>query len=96
MNTNFVNRAISNRLTNETYNLDRLTPQSRLVVKHMARAGSISLREALADHSIQSLTRRITEIKDEEIAVRTERLLHPITKQRYSRYSLVRPAQVTL
>lgn len=79
-----------------TYTLDALTAQAKLIVKHMAKAGSITLREALADHSIQSLTRRITEIKAEGIAVHTVRSKHPITGQRYSRYSLVKPQLVAL
>jgi hypothetical protein len=65
-----------------------LTPQAKLVLQHIQTAGSITQREALIDHSIQSLTRRITEIRDAGIMVRKDRREHPITGQRYMRYSL--------
>ena len=37
-----------------------LTPQAQTVLKHLNEAGTITQREALLDHSVQSLTRRIT------------------------------------
>lgn len=65
-----------------------LTPQAHTVYKHMRDAGSITQREAILDHSVQSLTRRITEIQDKGIPVIREDRKHPITGQRYARYSL--------
>lgn len=78
------------------YSTSGLTPQAKTVLRHMAVAGSITQREAMVDHSIQSLTRRITEIKDNAITVIVERKKHPITGQRYARYSLVNPQLVAL
>lgn len=72
----------------EVVSCPRLTPQAQTVLKHMKEAGSITQREALVDHSIQSLTRRITELQDAGIAVKREDKRHPITNQRYARYSL--------
>ena len=78
------------------YSTASLTPQAIVVLKHMAVAGSITQREAMIDHSVQSLTRRITEIKDNYIPVKVEHKKHPMTGQRYARYSLVSPELVAL
>ena len=65
-----------------------LTPQASLVLAHMEHAGSITQREAMLDHSIQSLTRRITELNVNGFRVNREDKKHPLTGQRYARYSL--------
>lgn len=66
----------------------RLTPQAHTVLTHITKAGSITQREAIVDHSVQSLTRRITEIRDAGFDIAAEFRYHPITGQRYARYSL--------
>ena len=66
-----------------------LTRQANIVLGHMIRAGSITQREALMDHSVQSLTLRITEIRDAGYEITREFFRHPITNQRYARYSVV-------
>jgi hypothetical protein len=65
----------------------RLSPQARMVLSHLSTAGTITQREALMDHSVQSLTRRITEIRDEGFKVVGVWKKHPTTGQRYMRYS---------
>lgn len=65
-----------------------LTPQSQVVLRHLDNAGTITQREALLDHSVQSLTRRITEIRDAGFKVLGMWKKHPLTNQRYMRYSL--------
>jgi Helix-turn-helix domain len=66
----------------------QLTPQAKTALLHINTAGSISQREAIMDHSIQSLTRRVTEIRDAGFDVVGEWKVHPTTKQRYMRYRL--------
>lgn len=66
-----------------------LTPQSRVVLRHLDNTGTITQREALMDHSVQSLTRRITEIRDAGFKVEGSWKKHPLTNQRYMRYSFV-------
>lgn len=66
----------------------KLTPQADRIVRHMLDAGSITQREALVDYSVQSLTRRITEIRDAGIGVIGISKKHPTTGQRYTRYKL--------
>ena len=70
------------------YSRSLLTPQACLVLAHMEHAGSITQREAMLDHSIQSLTRRITELNVNGFRVNREDKKHPLTGQRYARYSL--------
>lgn len=67
----------------------KLSPQAQLVYNHILKAGSITQREAILDHSVQSLTRRITEIQDAGIAISREDKKHPMTGQRYARYSIL-------
>lgn len=70
----------------------QLAPQTRKLLGHLEKTGSISQREAMADHSIQSLTKRISELRSAGFAITTERKKHPITGQRYARYVLERKA----
>ena len=67
-----------------------LAPQSRLVYQHMKRAGSISPRDAMADHGMAAgtLARRICDIEVEGFTINRERKTHPITGNRYTRYTL--------
>lgn len=73
------------------YGTSCLTPQAKTVLAHMKRTGSITQREALIDHSVQSLTRRIAELNDHGITINREDKRHPITNQRYARYSIAYP-----
>lgn len=69
----------------------KITPQARVVLQHMrsTRDGSITMREAMADHSVQSLTKRISELKDAGYEILTDFCFNPVTKQRYARYFLI-------
>lgn len=67
----------------------RLTPQARTVLLHLNDTGTITQREAVMDHSVQSLTRRITELRDAGFNILGKWKYHPTTGQRYTRYSLV-------
>lgn len=71
-----------------------LTPLSRKVLQHMRRAGSISAREAMADHGITSasLARRVCDLEEAGYEVERIRKTHPITGQKYTRYALVEEA----
>lgn len=70
------------------YDNKPLTPQALTVLTHLRVAGSITQREAILDHSVQSLTRRITELQDKGYQILREDKKHPLTSQRYARYSL--------
>jgi biotin operon repressor len=60
--------------------------QNMKILKHMKAQGSISQREALLDYSVQSLTKRISELREDGHNIHRELHKHPITGQRYARY----------
>ena len=62
--------------------------QNQTLLAHLRRVGSISQREAMLDYSIQSLSKRISELRDEGYNIETQHKKHPITGQRYARYVL--------
>lgn len=62
--------------------------QCDIILEHMANTGSISQREAIMDYSIQSLTKRISELRGMGFEIETEFKVHPTTGQRYARYYL--------
>lgn len=65
--------------------------QNQQLLKHLRTAGSISQREAILDHSIQSLTRRITDLRLQGFNIHSVQKSHPITGQKYTRYVLGQP-----
>lgn len=64
--------------------------QLHILANHFRHTGSISQREALIDYSIQSLTKRISELRDMGFDILTVIKKHPVTGQRYARYVLVK------
>ena len=64
--------------------------QNEILFAHLKRTGSISQREALVDYSIQSLTKRISELRDMGLNIVTQHKKHPVTGQRYARYILIK------
>lgn len=70
-------------------NKNDLTPQAQKVLAFLEKTGSITQREAIIDLSVQSLTRRITELRDAGYDIEREDRNHPTTGQRYARYFLV-------
>lgn len=62
--------------------------QNELILNHMRKRGYITMREAILDYSIQSLTRRISDLRERGHDIVSEQRRHPITGQEYTRYSL--------
>ena len=62
--------------------------QLEMIANHFRTTKSISQREALIDYSIQSLTKRISELRDMGFNIVTQFKKHPVTGQRYARYVL--------
>lgn len=60
--------------------------QTQTLLNHFKKARTISQREALVDYSIQSLTKRISELRDMGYNIQTQFKKHPVTGQRYARY----------
>ena len=66
--------------------------QTDIILCHLKRVKSkgLSQREAMLDYSIQSLTKRISELRDMGHRIKTIHKKHPVTGQRYARYVLER------
>lgn len=64
--------------------------QNQKIIAHLKRAGSITQREAILDYSIQSLTKRISELREEGYKIISKTKHHPVTKQKYVRYELAK------
>lgn len=62
--------------------------QNEIILKHLKKAGSITVREAIVEYSIQSLTKRIQELREAGHEVVSNVKFHPITRQKYTRYTL--------
>lgn len=62
--------------------------QHTLILKHLKQAGSLTVREAMVEYSISSLTKRISELTELGYSIKRERKSHPVTGQKYTRYSL--------
>jgi biotin operon repressor len=62
--------------------------QLNIILAHLKRTKSISQREAMIEYSIQSLTKRISELRGRGYNIKTIHKKHPITGQRYARYML--------
>lgn len=62
--------------------------QNQQIIEHMKRTGSITMREALIDYSVQSLTKRIQELRESGYNILSVHKTHPTTGQRYTRYTL--------
>ncbi len=75
----------------EPINHNRKTmTQIQKLINHLKTAGSISQREAIMDYSIQSLTKRISELRnDYNMNIKTVWYQHPVTCQKYARYYLL-------
>lgn len=64
------------------------TTQNAKIIAHLKKAGSITVREALVEYSIQSLTKRISELREQGYDIKSVTRQHPVTGQRYVRYYL--------
>lgn len=67
--------------------LNSLSPQCRKIVQHMERTGHITNDAAITYHRIMALPRRIADLKEAGIKIKTERMKHTTTGQQYVRYS---------
>jgi hypothetical protein len=70
----------------QRFPMEGLSPQNRKLVSHFRRAGRITQRQAIMDYSIQSLTKRIAELRGMGLAIESNFKNHPVTNQRYAEY----------
>ena len=68
------------------------TTQNTLIIKHLKSTKGLTVREALIDYSIQSFTKRISELRSDGYNIVGIKGKHPVTGQRYTRYTLIEEA----
>jgi len=70
-------------------NTMRKISQHTMILKHLRASKGLTLREALIDYGIQSFTKRISELRKLGYRIDGIKSRHPVTNQRYTRYTLV-------
>lgn len=63
--------------------------QNNMILKHLRATKGLTQREAMIDYSIQSFTKRISELRQAGHNIQSVKGKHPITGQRYTRYVLL-------
>ena len=63
--------------------------QHQTIIKHLRATKGLTVREAMIDYSIQSFTKRISELRKMGYDIQGVKSKHPITGQRYTRYVLI-------
>lgn len=66
--------------------MKELTPQAETVLAHLKAHGSITQRESLLDLKVQSITKRISELRAAGHSIVRDDRVHKTTQQRYARY----------
>jgi hypothetical protein len=67
-------------------------PQKVRLLRHLKVAGHISNREAILDHHIVCLAKRIQELREDGVPITSHWKKHPVSGQRYTRYVLDKAA----
>lgn len=62
--------------------------QNEKLIHHMLNIGPISLREALLEYNVTSLTRRICDIQEMGYRIVKDQRHNPVTGQEYTRYGI--------
>jgi biotin operon repressor len=68
--------------------------QHKMIIKHLETTNGITVREAMIEYSISSLTKRIHELRGMGYDIESVRKSHPVTGQRYTRYHLLNNGDV--
>ena len=63
--------------------------QHKKIIQHLKTAKGLTVREAMIEYSISSLTKRVHELRTMGYDIESVRKQHPVTGQRYTRYFLL-------
>jgi predicted DNA-binding transcriptional regulator YafY len=63
--------------------------QHTQILNHLRATKGLTVREAMIDYSIQSFTKRISELRSMGHRIDGIKGKHPVTGQRYTRYVLI-------
>lgn len=66
-----------------------MNKQHTAILNHLKATKGLTVREALIDYSIQSFTKRISELRAMGYNIHGVKGKHPVTGQRYTRYVLL-------
>ena len=69
--------------------MTKANTQQSNIMKHLRTTGSITVREAMIEYHISSLTKRIHELRGLGIDIQSVWKQHKVTGQRYTRYFLM-------
>lgn len=72
--------------------MPNIKSQHTLILTHLRKTKGLTQREAMIDYSIQSFTKRISELRKLGYNIVSVKGQHPITAQRYTRYVLLEEA----
>jgi hypothetical protein len=70
-------------------NTNKKMSQHTMILNHLLASRGLTLREALIDYRIQSFPKRISELRKSGYRIDGIKSRHPVTNQRYTRYTLV-------
>ena len=70
----------------------KTTTQHAQILNHLRKTKGLTVREAMVDYSIQSFTKRISELRKMGYDIQSVKGKHPVTGQRYTRYVLMQEA----
>jgi len=62
--------------------------QHNNIIKHLKTAKGLTVREAMIEYSISSLTKRVQELREMGYNIVSNKKKHPVTGQRYVRYTM--------
>ena len=68
---------------------DMTNSQNNKILAHLRATKGLTLREAMLDYSIQSFTKRISELRKSGYRIDGVKGKHPVTGQQYTRYVLI-------
>jgi hypothetical protein len=68
---------------------DMTNTQNTKILAHLRATKGLTLREAMLDYSIQSFTKRISELRKSGYRIDGVKGKHPVTGQNYTRYVLI-------
>lgn len=66
--------------------------QHNNILNHLRTTNGITVREAMIEYHISSLTKRIHELREQGYDILSTRKSHPVTGQKYVRYTLISEA----
>jgi hypothetical protein len=70
------------------------TSQEKLILAHLRKTTGITVREAMVEYSVNSLTKQISRLRNKGHNIISTWRSHPITGQRYTRYTLLEESEV--